>query len=125
MRRIIVRHYVLRVLPLIFVLLLAGCATPWVWQHPQGLGKQELEQATNECLDLAWQEANSRDYYTPYYYPYYPYYDRYYYRHSPYYYDYPPPIFYDSQRRLYDEQRFFRICMHAKGWRQVPVTPSR
>jgi len=113
------------VFPLI-CLLLTGCATPWVWEHPQKLGPEELQAATAECEQLAREEANRNDYFLPGPYPYFsPYPSRFNdYRYA-YPYDYPFSFYYDSQRRFDDLQRFFRICMQAKGWRQVPATPPR
>ena len=105
-------------------LLLAGCATPWVWQHPQGLGQAELRQAIADCQQLAQDEVDRYDYYTPSFSPYFPPYGgSFYYRHYYDFYYYPPTYYYDTQRRLNDQQRFFRVCMYSKGWRQVPVTP--
>jgi hypothetical protein len=111
---------------LLCLLSLSGCGAPWVWQHPQGLGPQELQRATAECRELAWEEANRYDFFGPYPYPYFfPYYARPHHRHPHFWYDDPPPFYYHSQRRILDEQRFFQICMQAKGWRQVPVTAPR
>jgi hypothetical protein len=109
---------------LLFCLPLYACGPSLVWQHPQMLGQTELQQATAECRKLSWQEANSTDYYTPYLYPRFPLYGRHYYRYSPFWYD-DPPLYYAAQQRWLDEQRFFRICMLAKGWRQVPANPPR
>ncbi|WP_156827025.1 hypothetical protein [Geopsychrobacter electrodiphilus] len=107
------------------LLLLCGCGVPLVWQHPEGLSQAELQQATDECLRLSRQEAENSDYFSPHFYPRFPFYDRHYYRHSAYWYGEPPPFYYDVQRRWYDEQRYFHICMLAKGWRQVPAIPPR
>lgn len=112
---------------LLLVLLLAGCAPPtkWVWQHPQGLDQQQLQQAISSCDQIAQDEIARNDYFTPYLFPYYPpYADSYYFWRHRYLYDYPyypPSYYYDSERRFFDRQRFFRICMHAKGWRKVPL----
>jgi len=107
------------------LLFLWGCASPWTWQHPDGLGEQELQNAVQECQKIARDEVNRFDYYTPYPAPpYFPLHDRF--RHyNPYWDTYPPPLYYDSQRKFIDEERFFRICMFAKGWRQTPTSESQ
>ena len=58
---------------MIGLVLLAGCAaTPWVWQHPKGLGQQELQEATSECERLAQEEVSQKDYFYPSPYPFFP-----------------------------------------------------
>jgi hypothetical protein len=54
-----------------------------------------------------------------------PFYVRHYHRQNAFWYDKPSSFYYDVERRWYDEQRYFHICMLAKSWNQVPVTPPR
>ena len=105
------------------LLLLTGCAgnSYWTWQHPQQQAPQERQQALAECRDLARQEAlQSRHLYyfddpfwgAPFYR------NRFYRPYSSWYYQ---DHLFAYQREL---DRYTRLCMKAKGWQWVQVTPE-
>ncbi|WP_303721069.1 hypothetical protein [Malonomonas rubra] len=102
------------------LLLLSGCIglNRWEWQHPENYGDAARQQAIAECDQIAGEEVFRRNYF---YFPLYPrYYDRYYdHDRRPFY--WTDDYFYRTQQKLYDRQRFFRICMKAKGWHLVEI----
>lgn len=116
MRRICVKFILL-----LLALVLNGCAgnSYWTWEHPQGLGSQQLQKDELECRRLAEREANISSY--RYYYYDYPYYDLYAYRgrHHPAYYDWTWYNHYRFIQYQDDLDRYFRVCMTAKGWQLV------
>ncbi|PLY04008.1 MAG: hypothetical protein C0622_03455 [Desulfuromonas sp.] len=104
---------------LTLLMLLSGCAGTgtWVWEHEQQLDAVALAQARSECEQLARREADRLDFFYP------PYSDYPFYRqgfHPPY---YQPWIGWSQHSRFFRYQdnfdRFFRICMTAKGWHLV------
>ena len=106
-------------LAVILPLLLNGCAPAgyWVWQHPDGLPADVLQQAKQECRHLADRQVDRFDYYYPAYYG--PYYDDYFFwqgHHRPYYWH--PPL-YDFHRYNRNLDRLYHVCMQAKGWQLV------
>lgn len=113
---------------LLILLLLSGCVGygNWSWQHPQGLGELERQQAIAECEAIATEEINRHDYLFPYprgyFFPYY--YNRHNYRDSRYYY-LPRYYLYDGHSEYQDRKRYFRICMKSKGWRMVQAPLSQ
>lgn len=101
-------------------LVLSGCMTSgnWVWQHPIEQDDQARVQAIIACEQIADDEVRRKVYYSPYRFPYY---DRYYSRHDHYFY-WPNDFFYNAHREFQDWNRYFRICMKAKGWRRVNIS---
>lgn len=110
-------------IPFIFALSLLqfGCVsnTYWTWEH-NDLSNSQLAKDRQECRQLAQNEADSRDFFynnyrnDPFYWPYHPrkhFYDPYWnwnwYRHN---------SFIRYQDNL---ERYFTICMKAKGWTPV------
>lgn len=106
-----------------FGLLLTGCVSNsyWTWRHPAGLGDTELQQATNECSQLAQREVDRYNYYRPYYYYDDYYFNRHYYPYGHYRPYYRPHRYYDFYNYNADLSRYYRICMRAKGWQQIRV----
>lgn len=114
----------MRIMILLFVLFLSGCATrgALVWEHSQGYDDQQLQQAQRECRQLAQREAR---------YPYFYYKEPLFPFHRPFYYHsrhYGSDLFWNDhfmQLRYQEElSRLYRICMEAKEWRLVRVQPS-
>ncbi len=106
------------------LLLLSGCLgnSYLAWQHPAGLSNAELQTAKAQCRQLAQNEVNRFDYYEPYYdHPFY--YERYsrggHYR--PYFWR---RSYYDFHRYNIDLDRFYKVCMQAKGWYLVRIDPE-
>ena len=120
------KYFLLPPVLILGLLLLYGCAPTYVWQHPEGLGEAELNKALAQCEQIAQDEVDRYNYLPPYSPPYYPPYDGLH-HFNPYYDDFyfSSPYYYDSQRRFFDKQRLFRVCMQAKGWKQVPVKKSQ
>lgn len=115
-----------RVFLLLALAFLTGCAPAmrWTWQHPNGATDQQLQSAIADCDRIAWDEVNRTNYFPLWPYPS-AYSDRFFFRHN-YYYYYDDPFYASpSQRRYFDQQRFFRLCMESKGWRQVPLPPAK
>ena len=101
-------------LPLL-LLLLSGCISQnrYIWQHPNGYGEVERQQAIATCEGIANEEVRKYDYFYPF--PYY--YDRHYYRDRDRAFFFPHYYHYNSHREFQDRRRYFRICMKSKGWR--------
>lgn len=107
-------------LVLAFVLIQSGCAskTYWTWEHNE-LTTSQMVKDRQECRQLARIEADNHDFfynyrYDPFYWPhhsrkhyYNSYWDWNWYRH-------------DRFIRYQDSlDRYFYICMKAKGWERV------
>ena len=114
----------MKIIILVLFVFLTGCAGRGVlvWEHPEGLDDLQLQQAQNECRQIAQREVS---------YPYYPYGDLLFpfYRpfnyHGRYYAD--DWIWRDhfAQMRYQEElSRFYRVCMEAKGWRMIRILPQ-
>ncbi|MBW6508277.1 MAG: hypothetical protein K0A94_01910 [Desulfuromonadales bacterium] len=117
----------MRVIILLFLIFLTGCASrgTLVWQHSEGYGDQQLQQAQKECRQIAQREAR---YPYPYYYygdSLFPFYRPFYYQDRHYYAE--DWIWRDhfTQMRYQEElSRLYRVCMEAKGWRLVRLPPA-
>lgn len=114
----------MKIIILFLFILLTGCAGrgALVWEHNEGLGNLELQQAQKECRQIAQREARFH-YYSygnslfPFYRPFH-YHDRYYVDDWIWRDHYAQMLFQDELSRLY------RVCMEAKGWRLVRVLPQ-
>lgn len=116
------------------LLFLGGCASSsyWAWQHPDKQGELQLLKDQKECRDLAQAEVAKINYYFDFYNMYdFPYYwpsprDR---HHRPVLRSYHPYFGSYGHYRFLQQQddldRFFRICMKAKGWRRVKIDPDK
>ncbi len=121
--------YFLLLIPVALLLLLSGCVSKsyWVWQHPDKQGELQLLQDQKECRELAQTEVAQINYF-------YDFYDMGYLYDFPYYDDsyrgrYHRPFFrgYHHYRFIREQdyfERFFRVCMKAKGWQQVKADPE-
>jgi hypothetical protein len=110
---------------LLLPIVLGGCVNKshWVWKHPEKPTELEFLSDKKECNDLAQEESSKIDYYygyrslfsSPFYTPYY--HDRYSYH----------PFANDDRyfRQQDDLERFFRVCMKAKGWELVKVEKKK
>lgn len=102
------------------LLLLSGCIgkQQWEWQHPQNPGDEAKRLAIAECEKIASEELRPGDYYL--YFPYPSYFDRHVFKERyPYYWnDY---YLFRAQQDFFERQRYFRICMKAKGWQLVKL----
>ncbi|MFO7766544.1 MAG: hypothetical protein R6V33_08950 [Pelovirga sp.] len=114
----------MRVMIFVFVLFLAGCAArgTLVWEHTEAHSDRELQQAQQECRQLAQREARFPYFYYhdspfPFYRPF-NYHGRY----------YGSDLFFNDHfaHIRYQEElsRLYRVCMEAKGWQLVRVQPS-
>lgn len=103
---------------ILLLLILSGCATSTlVWEHTQGLDAEQRLLAQQECRELAHREAR----YQSFFYDglFFPLRSSFYY-HERYY--APSPFWYEHNRqmRYHDNaNRFYRLCMEAKGWRLI------
>jgi hypothetical protein len=104
---------------LLISLLLSGClgGETWRWQHPDELTDQARLQAIVSCEQLADEEVRRNyafyDYYPfPVYRSYSPQ-DRFFFRDH--------YFHYLNHRRMQDRNRYFHICMKAKGWKLVKL----
>lgn len=122
--------YFLLLLTLLLPIILGGCVSKshWVWKNLEKPTELEFLKDKKECRDLAREETSRIDYYydyapfgrpfgIPFYAPYH--YDYHGYRHH----------FFNDYRYFQEQDdydRFFRVCMKAKGWEWVKVekTPS-
>jgi len=111
------------------LLLLCGCISNnrWVWQHPDKQGELQLLKDQTECRKLAQTEVAQINYFSDYYdmgylydFPFYGYSYRGKYR-RPFFRGYHHYRFMQEQD---DFERFFRVCMKAKGWQRVKVEPE-
>jgi hypothetical protein len=114
----------MRIYMLLLLVFLTGCAArgALVWEHSEGFGDLQLQQAQKECRQIAQREV--RYPYYPYGDPLFPFYRPFYYHDRHYAYD---SIWYDhfAQMRYQDElSRLYRICMEAKGWRLIRIIPQ-
>jgi len=114
----------MKVIILLLFVFLTGCAGRGVlvWEHTEGLGDLQLQQAQKECRQIAQREMRY-PYYT-YGDPLFPFYRPFYY-HDRYYAD--EWIWRDhfAQMRYQEElSRLYRVCMEAKGWRLVRILPQ-
>lgn len=116
----------LQLISITLLLLLCGCASLsyWTWQHPNIQSELQLLKDRKECRELARTEVVQINYYYSFYnmgqrydFPSY-YYDQY---RSPFFHGYHHYLFMQQQEDL---ERFFLICMKAKGWQQVKVNPE-
>lgn len=115
----------MRVIILLFLSFLTGCAGhgALVWEHSEGFGDQQLQQAQNECRQIAQREARYPYYYYsdplfPFYSPFH-YYERHYYPENLIWRDH-----FEQMRYQEELSRLYRVCMQAKGWRLVRL-PSQ
>ncbi len=122
--------FFLQLISATLLLLLCSCISPsyWIWQHPNKQGELQLLKDRKECHELAKTEVAQINYY----YAFYNMGQRYeYLSYSPYYYDrYRRPYFHSYHHFRFvqqqgDLERFFQICMKAKGWRRVRVEPEK
>jgi hypothetical protein len=103
---------------LALTLLQFGCVsnTYWTWEHNE-LNNSQLAEDRQECRQLAQKEADSHNFFYNYRYDpfYWPYHQR---KHSydPYWNWYRHNSFIRYQDNL---DRYFYICMKAKGWERV------
>lgn len=103
------KHF-LQVIPIFLLLLLSGCGSHSnrTWQHPDKQGELQLLKDWKECRELAQTEVAQINYFYNFYgggmyeLPYY----------GPY---------YRGDRYQDDVERFFRVCMKAKGWQRVKI----
>lgn len=111
-------NFLLAVLLLALPFFVGGCAsgTYWTWEHPT-YGQGRLGADQQECRQLARQEANRNDFFYGYgSYPlYWPHFSRRYY-YDPYWDWYYHDRFMRYQNDL---DRYYRLCMKAKGWSLV------
>jgi len=102
---------------LLFVL--SGCAskTYWEWEHKDHLDRSILLADRQECQKIARREADRNDHYYLYHdYLYYWPYDRW----GRYYVPYRGWYLHSRFMRYQDDlERFFSVCMKAKGWTLV------
>jgi len=114
----------MKILLLFLIILLTGCAGrgAFVWEHTEGLGDLQLQQAQKECRQIAQREVRyPYDLYRPYSHTLFPFYRPFYYHNRHYVNDW---IWHDhfAQMRYQDElSRLYRVCMEAKGWRLVRI----
>lgn len=106
---------------ILMLLVLGGCAAypRLIWEHPQGFDADQRLQAQQECRELAHREARYQSFfYGDLFFPF---------HRSFYYHDrhYPSSTFwYEHHRQLKyqdDLDRFYHLCMEAKGWRLIPL----
>ena len=117
------KHFLQLVAVFMLLLLLCGCVSHshWTWQHPDKQSELQLLKDRKDCRDLAWAEVAQANYFYDFYDRYaFPFYDPYY--HNRFY----PLHFhgyyhYQFFQRQEDLERFFRICMKAKGWQRVKI----
>jgi hypothetical protein len=116
------------VIAIFMLLLLCGCVgnSYWTWQHPDKQSELQLLKDRNECRNLAQTEVAQINYFYDFYdygmddFPFYaPSYRNRFYR--PYFRGYHNYKFFQQQNDL---ERFFRICMKAKGWQRVKIEPD-
>jgi len=113
-------HFLL-LLALLLPIVLGGCVNKshWVWKNPEKPAESDYLKDEKECNELAQSETSRIDYYYGYHSlfssPFY----------TPYYHDrcsYHPFANDDRYFRQQDDlERFFRICMKAKGWKLIKV----
>ena len=111
-------------------MILGGCVgkSHWVWQNPEKTTDREFLEDKKECRDLASEESSRIDYYydyspfgRPFGIPFYSPYHRHNYhgnRHT----------FFNDDRYFQEQDaydRFFRVCMKAKGWKWVKVEKEK
>ena len=100
----------LQVIAVFPLLLLCSCGSHsnWTWQHPNKQGELLLPEDLKECRELAQTEVLQINYFYDCYG--YGMYDLSYY--GPY---------YRGDRYQDDLERFFQVCMKAKGWQRVKI----
>lgn len=119
----------MQLISVVLLLLLCGCVShnQWTWQHPEKQGELQLLKDQKKCRELAQTEVAQINYLYNFYamdYLYnFPFYDHYY-RDR-----YLRPFFrgyhhYRFMQEQDDFERFYRVCMKAKGWQRVKVEPE-
>lgn len=114
----------MRIIIFVCILLLTGCAGrgALIWERTEAYSDRQLQQAQNECRQIAQREARSPFFYyhdSPFpFYRHFNYHGRY----------YGSDLLWNDHfahlRYQNELSRIYRVCMEAKGWRLVRVQPS-
>jgi hypothetical protein len=113
-------HVFVTPLLLTLILFLSGCAstTYWTWEHKEDFSRSQLQKDRQECRRIAQIEANQSNlFYNDWYDPFYWSYRSHRNNHDPFYWSW---YRHDRFLRYQDDlDRYYFICMRAKGWERV------